>query len=85
MKLPWGKERSGVEPVRPTAVSQEDESRESTVQYLAGDGKRKPTVEDVFDELSVLPMFKGLDPDVRREFADRVMSLRQQNAKRDSS
>ena len=78
MKLQWGKERAGVEPVRMSAVSEEDASRESTIQYLVSDARRLPTVDDVCGELGCLPMFKRLDSSARREFADQIMLLRQQ-------
>ena len=74
----WGKERPVIEPPRPTAVSQEDASRESTIQYLVADTRRLPTIDDLCGELGCLPMFKGLDPGAKREFASQIMSLRQQ-------
>jgi len=47
-------------------------------QYLVADTRRLPTIDDLCGELGCLPMFKGLDPGARREFASQIMSLRQQ-------
>lgn len=82
IKIPFlgrgGRERSAPELARPTVVSPEEASRESTLQFLAGDSTRLPTEEDVLAELVGLPMFSGLDSKRREDYAKLVMTKRQQ-------